>query len=352
MTGYAILLIQSIVLRTKGIDMDIMWCIVDAFAQQNKHAQFSVGPDILPTTLNSLLRVKRRRSVRRKPLQKLLSMKSSGTEGVNCSITDSSLQKGDVSGRTRCPEIDTSFCSPPCELDLHRVCPTDGFNLLLVLHHIDPISVANGQSILALLTLLSMVGDCSKAAVNTQHYRIRKSRHNKGCRVLSRQCSAQKTRDHKRGDTRDAAFQKNRRLTSRSEPMSADNSSLLTPDSTPERAWRVASAAPQHMTGYLNHFTDYTAVSGDQVIDTPSMGPMVFHGSGSVNNKNMTLRDVLYVPGLEANLVSTGQLAELGYTISIGPYGCRVYKDDEGMDLVGKAHYVDGYLLELDFLRV
>ncbi|VAH39612.1 unnamed protein product [Triticum turgidum subsp. durum] len=150
--------------------------------------------------------------------------------------------------------------------------------------------------------------------------------------MVSRRCSSQKI--------------------TRSEPISADNSSLLTPDTTPKRSWRIASAAQQHMTGYLKYLTDYTPASGDQVIDTPTKGRMPFHGRGSVNTKNMTLRDVLYVPGLEANLVSTGQLAELGYTISIGPYGCHVYKDDEGVDLVGKAHYVDGYLLELDFLRV
>ncbi|XP_048560120.1 uncharacterized protein LOC125540545 isoform X2 [Triticum urartu] len=336
----------------KGIDMDIMWCIVDTLAEQYKHSQFSAGPDIHHSTSNPFICVKRCTSVRRKPVQKPLFTKSLGTEGVNFSVTDSSLQKGaDVSGRTRCPEVDTSFCSPSCELDLHRVCSMDGFNLLLGLYRVDPICVFNGHSILALVTLLSLVSDCSKATVNTRHYRIRKSRQNKGCRVVSRQCLAQKTQNHKRGDTR-AAFQKNRRLASRSEPVAADNSSLLTPDSTPERPWRVASAAPQHMTGYLKYLIDYMPASGDQFIDTPTMGHMPFHGRGSVNTTNMTLRDVLYVPGLEANLVSTGQLAELGYTISIGPYGCRVYKDDEGMDLVGKAHYVDGHLLELDFLRV
>ncbi|KAM3393720.1 hypothetical protein ACQJBY_014447 [Aegilops geniculata] len=107
------------------------------------------------------------------------------------------------------------------------------------------------------------------------------------------------------------------------------------------------------MTGYLHHLVDYTPASGDQVIiETPNMGPMVVHGRGSVNTASMTLGDVLYVPGLDTNLVSTGQLAQLGYTITIGPYGCRVYKDGGGMNLVGKAHYIDGYLLELDFLRV
>ncbi|XP_073365550.1 uncharacterized protein [Aegilops tauschii subsp. strangulata] len=139
----------------------------------------------------------------------------------------------------------------------------------------------------------------------------------------------------------------------RSDPISADKLSLLTPDEPPAQTWHVASAAPQHMTGYLNHLVDYTpAASGDQVIDTPSMGCMAVHGRGSVNTTNIILQDVLYIPGLDANLVSTGQLAELGYTIALGPYGCRIYKDDGGMNLVGKAHYGDGYLLELDFLRV
>ncbi|VAH24185.1 hypothetical protein VPH35_017724 [Triticum aestivum] len=106
------------------------------------------------------------------------------------------------------------------------------------------------------------------------------------------------------------------------------------------------------MTGYLNHLVDFTPTFGDQVIvDTPNMGPMAVHGRGSVNTASMTLQDVLYVPGLDVNLVATGQLAELGYTIAIGPYGCYVFKDNGGMNLVGKAHYVHGYMLELDFLR-
>lgn len=349
-------------IRKKGIDMDVLWCTFATLAEECN--QFSVGLDIRPTTSRSLICTEmcsKYMHTHIKPMQKSPLTKDLGTEGVNFSVTDSSLQKGDASVRIQwhsIPEVETSFCPPPWFFDPGAsVCSTGGLKPLLGLHPVDPVSAANKEDdfleclrkYICLLRILSSDGDCTKTKMKKRRHRgLRKIiRPSRGRRVVSRRCLAHKSRDRKRHNP----SRETRGLASRSEPISGNNSSLLTPDSTPERAWRVASAAPQHMTGYLNHLTDYTPASGDQVIDTPTMGPIVFHGSGSVNTKNMTLRDVLYVPGLEANLVSTGQLAELGYTISIGPYGCRVYKDDDGVDLVGKAHYVDGYLLELDFLR-
>jgi hypothetical protein len=121
-----------------------------------------------------------------------------------------------------------------------------------------------------------------------------------------------------------------------------------------EATWRVACAAPHHMTGNRSLLlTDgYMPVldsnDGEVVLvnlaDNKQAVPLRVSGSGSVRTESIALDDVWYVPGLDSNLVSTGQLARQGCAVNLGPGGCRITRD--GSALVGTARF------ELDFLKV
>ncbi|KAM3300119.1 hypothetical protein ACQJBY_041246 [Aegilops geniculata] len=137
-----------------------------------------------------------------------------------------------------------------------------------------------------------------------------------------------------------------------SHPAAAEESGTTPLAKNPEPAWLVASSAANHMTGDVSQLTDCTPAPSDLVVQVPNMGSRRVHNIGWLRTATMSLQDVYYVPGLDKNLVSSSQLAKLGYTITLGPSECRVTKNDQGQTLVGKAHFTDDYLFELDFLRV
>jgi len=77
--------------------------------------------------------------------------------------------------------------------------------------------------------------------------------------------------------------------------------------------------------------------------------PLQVHSGGSVRTESVTLDDVWYVPGLDSNLVSTGQLARQGCAVNLGPGGCRI---TSGGALVGTARFTEACQFELDYLKV
>jgi len=93
-----------------------------------------------------------------------------------------------------------------------------------------------------------------------------------------------------------------------------------------EATWRLASGAMHHMTGNQRLLR-----------------------SGSVRTESIALDDVWYVPGLDSNLVSTGQLARQGCAVTLGPGGCRITR--AGV-LVGSARLTEACHFQLDFLKV
>lgn len=137
-----------------------------------------------------------------------------------------------------------------------------------------------------------------------------------------------------------------------SHPAAAEESSTTPLTKTPGSAWLVASSAANHMTGDVSQLTDCTPAPADLVVQVPNMGSRRVHNIGWLRTATMSLQNVYYVPGLDKNLVSSSQLAKLGYTITLGPSECRVTKNDQSQTLVGMAHFTDDYLFELDFLRV
>jgi hypothetical protein len=78
--------------------------------------------------------------------------------------------------------------------------------------------------------------------------------------------------------------------------------------------------------------------------------PMEVRGRGAVVTDAVVLPDVCFVPGLAANLVSAGKLAELGYTIRFARGACRVI--DGGGSLAGEARLGEDGMFELQFLKL
>uniref|UniRef100_I1R231 Retrovirus-related Pol polyprotein from transposon TNT 1-94-like beta-barrel domain-containing protein n=1 Tax=Oryza glaberrima TaxID=4538 RepID=I1R231_ORYGL len=74
------------------------------------------------------------------------------------------------------------------------------------------------------------------------------------------------------------------------------------------------------------------------------------HGSGAVNTEMVAIPDVWYVPGINCNLVSVGQLCQLGLEVSIFRGVCTVTRASDG-SVVGKANR-SGAVYEVEFLKV
>jgi len=86
--------------------------------------------------------------------------------------------------------------------------------------------------------------------------------------------------------------------------------------------WYLDNGASNHMTGELNKFKelDHGVVGRVRFGDGSAVEIM---GKGSVlfqcktSNDQWLLRDVYYIPKLKSNLVSLGQLTEIGYKVTL-----------------------------------
>ena len=71
---------------------------------------------------------------------------------------------------------------------------------------------------------------------------------------------------------------------------------------------------------------------------------------GTVVTSNLSLPETYFVPSLALNLVSVGQLCDLGLTIIFSPHGCQV-QDLQTGQILGTGRKV-GRLFELTSLRL
>ncbi|KAE8784796.1 hypothetical protein D1007_41546 [Hordeum vulgare] len=114
------------------------------------------------------------------------------------------------------------------------------------------------------------------------------------------------------------------------------------------------SAASAHATSNLALLSEYdyeTLVDSGRVLCGATGHLLPICGSGSVRTDRFTLPDVLFVPGLEKNVVSVSKLVELDYGVDLGKAGCFV-RDTRTGNLVGEGRLVPGGLYELDLLKV
>uniref|UniRef100_A0A2N9F943 Integrase catalytic domain-containing protein n=1 Tax=Fagus sylvatica TaxID=28930 RepID=A0A2N9F943_FAGSY len=128
---------------------------------------------------------------------------------------------------------------------------------------------------------------------------------------------------------------------------SASNSALsVTPGISSE--WFLDSACCNHMTDNP-HLTSAHTPSVLPTITTADGSAMTVSHVGSISTPNLSISDVFCVPKLHLNLLSVGQLTELGLNLFFSSRGCLV-QDSRTGQIVGSARKV-GRLFELTSLH-
>ncbi|XP_015697907.1 uncharacterized protein LOC102719718 [Oryza brachyantha] len=95
----------------------------------------------------------------------------------------------------------------------------------------------------------------------------------------------------------------------------------VSPEEAAKGKWYIATAATNHMTRDKNLISDLKPMAGLTIADGNGAG-LQMCGLGAVSTEAVVIPDVWYVPGINANLVSVGQISELGYRIEIGGGVC------------------------------
>jgi hypothetical protein len=101
------------------------------------------------------------------------------------------------------------------------------------------------------------------------------------------------------------------------------------PDAT---LWYLDSGATSHMAANLIWFHSYTklashpvALGDDRTIHAAGRGTIKTSVEIAGRRQRIQLRDVLHVPGLARNLLSTSRFASARLNIEISAQGCRVF---------------------------
>ena len=89
-------------------------------------------------------------------------------------------------------------------------------------------------------------------------------------------------------------------------------------------SWLMNSACCNHLTPHSSLFFKLEPAPHPLNIRTANGSTMISHKIGSISTSNLSVLRVFNVPNLSYNLFSVGQLAELGYRITIDYFGCTV----------------------------
>ena len=117
---------------------------------------------------------------------------------------------------------------------------------------------------------------------------------------------------------------------------------------TKERKWYLDSGCSRHMTGDKTHFMELTPKSGGFVTYGDNNKGKIL-GVGKIGNvSNLVIENVLYVEGLEHNLLSISQLCDMGNYVTFTPELCFIKSSiDDSVKFVGRRSN-NTYLIDLD----
>jgi gag-polypeptide of LTR copia-type len=148
---------------------------------------------------------------------------------------------------------------------------------------------------------------------------------------------------HKKGHSEDKCFLKhpelkksraqgNKPITSESEELTLATFELAAPTgSTPGESWYLDSAATRHICAYKPHFTTLEACN--ITLNWGKAGTIKVHQVGNIKIRFkstgllVTLTNCLYVPELEINLISLGQLLSKDIALEANVQGCSLTKE-------------------------
>ena len=115
-------------------------------------------------------------------------------------------------------------------------------------------------------------------------------------------------------------------------------------------SWLFDSACHNHMTPNSSVFSSKLSASSLPPIHTANDTPMAITHIENVSDSNLHLPDTYYIPSLAFNLISVGQLCDLGLNVLFSSSGCQV-QDPQTGKILGTGKKV-GRLFELESLQL
>uniref|UniRef100_A0A2N9FKW8 Integrase catalytic domain-containing protein n=1 Tax=Fagus sylvatica TaxID=28930 RepID=A0A2N9FKW8_FAGSY len=114
--------------------------------------------------------------------------------------------------------------------------------------------------------------------------------------------------------------------------------------------WYFDSACCNHMSPDSQLFSSIIPTTHAPLIQTANGSHLAASHTGSVSTSTLSLSDTYLIPNLTLNLISVGQLCELGFDLWFGSSGCRV-QDPRTNQVLGTGRRV-GRMFELTSLHL
>lgn len=113
--------------------------------------------------------------------------------------------------------------------------------------------------------------------------------------------------------------------------------------------WLIDSGATSHMTPYRSDLFDYKTLNADVEVTIADGKKLRVHGKGTVrltslDDRNIKMMDVLYIPGLDRRILSVGRLAERGLRVEFKHSSCVIWGASGAIAMgkkVGKTFLLD-----------
>ena len=132
-------------------------------------------------------------------------------------------------------------------------------------------------------------------------------------------------------------------------PSSNASNTTLSTISGISPTWLLDSACCNHMTSSPDVVSSHTSTSLPTIY-TANGSPMHVSHLGNVSTPALFVSNIYQIPQLTHNLLSVGQLIELGFSLTFSSIG-MVVQDSQTEQIVGTARKV-GRLFELIFLHL
>ncbi|GKV01068.1 hypothetical protein SLEP1_g13660 [Rubroshorea leprosula] len=116
------------------------------------------------------------------------------------------------------------------------------------------------------------------------------------------------------------------------------------------KPWYFDSGCCNHMSSITAHFSLMSPNNSFLDIYFADSSPMNVSYIGNVSTKSLTLPNAFLFPKLSYNLLSVGQLCDLGLEVTFSAHGCCV-QDPRTGQLLGTGRKV-GHLFELNYLHI
>ena len=117
-----------------------------------------------------------------------------------------------------------------------------------------------------------------------------------------------------------------------------------------KHSWFFYTTCCNHMTLDESQFSDKAPLAHPIFVDTTNGTPMPVNHKGTISSPSLSLSDTFYIPKFSLNLLSVGQLCELGVDILFINHGVDV-QDPQTGQMLRTSHKV-GHMFEIHDLKI